>query len=89
MSLKEIAAFKIAEQLAGSIDKSYFLEELKKEWTAHLSKEDWDIEEEVHKAWTRIQKTKARNFFKKVGITVEDIRKVLEEIKLRPRSTNR
>ena len=82
MNLKERMAFKMAEGMAGSIDKSYFLDALKIEWGNHLPKDsEIDIEKEVEEAWIRVELSQGFKFFKKVGVTKEDLRLILEEIK--------
>ena len=75
-------AFKMAEGMAGSINKSDFLDALKIEWGNHLPKDsEIDVDKEVEAAWIRIELSQGFKFFKKVGVTKEDLRVILEEIK--------
>lgn len=70
-----------AFKLAGSIDKEDFLRQLKNGWYPHVQK-DTPIEEEVSKALDRIANSGPfKRAFDMVGITEEDIRRVLTEIR--------
>lgn len=70
----------IAKQLAKQIPKEEFLAELKKAWSATISKNS-DTNEEVRKAYERIRKSGYEDVFKSANITESDIRQVIEEIK--------
>ncbi len=65
--------------LASNISKDNFLKQLKSQW-APLLKTD-DIDRGTNKAWERVQRSGPFLIaFNKVGITKEDIRKVITEI---------
>jgi hypothetical protein len=66
--------------IAKSVSKQAFLDQLKPAWKQNLHG-DFDIESELEKAKKRIKKSHQEKLFKTIGITDEDIRKVLQEIK--------
>lgn len=70
----------MAPLIAGRIKKNDFLSQLKEAWYPSVSK-NTDIEEEVKAAGQRIKAAGFEKVFKKVGVTDEDIRQVLTEIR--------
>jgi len=79
-NMKARFAVKAAERAAKKINKEDLLSQLKAQW-APLVKKDANLEIEVKKAWDRIESSGLfRKVFDIVGITEEDIRKVLSEI---------
>jgi NCAIR mutase (PurE)-related protein len=70
----------LARLTAGKIKKEDFLAQLKPQ-LAPFIKKDTDTEEEVKVQRTRIKKSGFESVFNQVGITDEDLRKVIEEIK--------
>lgn len=74
---------KTANSLAKEISKEDFLAELRVKWW-HLVKRTADTEEEIKKARLRIEGSKHfKGTFDIVGITDEDLRAVIEDIKAR------
>lgn len=70
---------KLAEKTAKLLSKEDFLNPLKEEWKKHISRNS-DVDDEVRKAWNRVKSSGYQSVFKVVGVTEEDIRKVVEEI---------
>jgi len=64
---------------ADTMDKEDFLGQLMEQWYP-LIKKDADVDEEVKKARKRINSNWFKNVFDKVGITDEDIKKVILDI---------
>lgn len=69
----------IEKRLAGRVSKKDFLEQLKLAWKGRVQTDD--IDRETDMAMERIAGSGYKEVFDKVGITREDIKKVLEEIK--------
>ena len=80
MGLKEIAAQKLAEGTAKFIGKNNFLQQLKPTWKEHLSK-DFNVDKETELAWGRVIGAKQVKLFSNAGVTKEDLRNLLQEIK--------
>lgn len=76
---KNRLAQKASVKLAGKIDKETFLTQLKEQWRP-LVKKDADIDSEVASARERINSSDFKEAFYKVGITDDDLRRVLAEI---------
>lgn len=72
-----------AANLAKTINKDDFLVQLKTAWRPLVAR-NTSIEEEVVAATTRIAGSSFREAFDAVGITDDDIRKILEEIREEP-----
>ena len=70
----------LARITASKIKKEDFLAQLKPQW-APLIKKTADTEEELRVARTRIRKSGFESVYKIVGVTDDDLRKVIEEIK--------
>ena len=70
----------MAKFLAKKISKEDFLEELKDAWSEVVNKNS-DVERELKKAQERIKKSGYEDVFKTVGITEDDLRKVITDIK--------
>jgi hypothetical protein len=77
---QEKMSISLAKQLAKQIGKEAFLKELKDNWkpVLDLSKSTDDI---VDSSWGRIKQMKFESVFAVVGVTKEDIRKMIEELK--------
>ena len=74
-------AGKQAAKLASKIDKGDFLAQLKEVWRPHVRR-DSDIEEGVKQAMFRIDNSEDfKVAFTKIGVTEEDVRTILTEIK--------
>ena len=72
---------KISEKAAKAIpSKDLFLEPLKAVWPMYLPKGGIDIDRELALAKARIRKERMGPIFESVGVTDEDLRKVLESI---------
>lgn len=69
----------IGTRFAGKVNKKDFLEQLKLAWKGRVQTND--IDRETDGAMERIRKSGMQKFFDKVGITREDIKKVLKEIR--------
>lgn len=70
----------IARQVAKKVSKEDFLSQLKEAWWPTIGKNS-DTESEVEIALHRVKKSGYEDVFKTVGITREDIKQVIEEIK--------
>lgn len=70
----------IAKQVAKKVPKEDFLSQLKAAWAPTIGKNS-NTESEVETALDRIKKSGYEDVFKTVGITREDIKQVIEEIK--------
>ena len=69
------------EKVAPKVDKQSMLDQLESSWRVRL-KGDFDIEDELIKARNRIDSSGSFKLaFDKVGVTDEDIRKILTNIK--------
>jgi len=74
-------AGKQAARLAKNIDKEDFLAQLKEAWRPYVRR-DSDIEEDVKQAMFRIDNSEDfKVAFTKIGVTEEDVRTILTEIK--------
>lgn len=77
---KEKIVSKTAGRLAENIDKEDFLLQLKENWRPYVKKSS-DIESELVKARERINKAGPFKItFDKVGVTDDNLRKILQEI---------
>lgn len=81
MSIKSKMALKMARKLAKNIDKEQFLSQLRLQWEPHLKGKAFDIDQELINAKERIKAEGFEEVFKIAGITDEDIKKVLGEIR--------
>lgn len=70
----------LAKQMAKQISKSDFLNQLKVTWYP-LIKINTDIEEDLVQTQKRIKKSGFKDVFVIVGVTGEDLKSVLKEIK--------
>jgi len=70
----------LIKQLAGRIDKTYLLGQLKAKWEPTLKGTNFDIDRKVDEVKKNIKKLGFGYALEVVGITDEDIKKVLEEI---------
>ena len=80
---REKLSASMTKRMARRIGKEAFLEQLKAEWAHSLpgNRRDSDVEEVVNGAMQRIQKAGPfKETFGTVGITREDLKKVLEEL---------
>jgi uncharacterized protein YecA (UPF0149 family) len=80
---REMVVQNQAKKLAKNIDKESFLRQLEVSWAPYIGK-DSDIEEEVRKARERMDKSSAKVAFDTVGITDDDLRKVIKVIQESP-----
>jgi hypothetical protein len=78
---KQKEATKFLGDMAGSVDKEYFLNQLREEWKGNLAGTNFNIEKQADKALKNIKMSGMKFVFDRVGITREDLIKVLEEIK--------
>lgn len=78
---KQREASKFLGDLAGSVDREYFLNQLREEWKANLSGTNFNIEKQADKSLKSIKMSGMKFVFDKVGITREDLIKILTEIK--------
>jgi len=79
--MAKLAGKGLAGKLAQNIDKEDFLKQLKEAWHQYVKKTT-PIEQELAAAMNRINRTNSsRKVFETVGITEDDIRTVLEEIR--------
>lgn len=78
--MKKLVVGKAAGRLARNISKEDFLAQLKEAWRPHVRK-NTPIEDEVKSAMQRIQGSVFASAFKTVGVTEDDIRTLLEEIR--------
>lgn len=78
---KQKEAAKFLGDLAGSVDKEYFLNQLREEWKANLTGTNFNIEKQADKALKNIRMSGMKFVFDKVGIVRDDLIKILEEIK--------
>lgn len=69
----------LLKRAAKKINKEDFLEQLKKEWLQYLEP-NIDADEYIDKIWNKIQRSPYKSIFETVGVTKEDIRRVLTEI---------
>ncbi len=69
-----------SKKLVGSIKKEDFLEQLENAWIPFVKK-DANVEEEVIKARERIDKSAFKDAFRVIGITDEDLRQIINNIK--------
>ncbi len=72
-------AQKASVRLAGSIDKETFLKQLKEQWRPYVKKGS-DIDDEVTRARVRINSSDFKEAFDKVGVTDDDLKRVLKEL---------
>ena len=79
MGIKNKLAQKVSVGLAGKVGKEGFLKQLKEQWKPYMKK-GANIEDEVAKARERISKSDFREAFDEVGVTDEDLRRILGEI---------
>ena len=78
---KQKEATKFLGDMAGSVDKEYFLNQLREEWKGNLAGTNFNPEKQADKSLKNIKMSGMKFVFDKVGITREDLIKVLEEIK--------
>lgn len=78
---KQKEATKFLGDMAGSVDKEYFLNQLREEWKGNLSGTPFNVEKQADKALKNIKMSGMKFVFDKVGITRDDLIKVLEGIK--------
>jgi hypothetical protein len=78
---KQKEATKFLGDMAGSVDKEYFLNQLKEEWKGNLLGTNFNVEKQADKSLKSIKMSGMKFVFDRVGITREDLIKVLEEIK--------
>ncbi len=72
---------KSAAKLSKNIDKDDFLAQLEEAWRPYV-KRDSDIEQELKNARERINGAKQfKSAFESIGVTDDDLRKVLQNIK--------
>lgn len=71
---------KSAGRLAKNINKEDFLSQLKEAWRPYVKK-NTPIEDELAAATERIEKSGFKKAFDTVGVTEDDIRTLLEEIR--------
>ena len=69
-----------AVKLAKNVPKEQFLQQLKDAWYPHVKKHT-PIEDELAAATDRINSSPYRRAFETVGVTEDDIRTILEEIR--------
>lgn len=69
-----------ASKLAKNVSKEDFLQQLKDAWRSRVKKHT-PIEDELAAAMTRVRKSGFQSAFDTVGVTEDDIRTVLEEIR--------
>ena len=69
-----------AAKLATNIPKEQFLEQLKEAWRSYVKKHT-TIEDELAAAQDRIASSPFKKAFETVGVTEDDIRTILEEIR--------
>jgi preprotein translocase subunit SecA len=72
-----------ATSMAKNIDKDDFLRQLKTAWAPHVNRDN-SLEQEVLAAKARIEESPFKGAFNVVGVTDEDIRSILEEIRNEP-----
>lgn len=77
--LRKIAE-KSASKLATNVSKEDFLRQLKDAWRGCVKK-NTSIEDELAAAMDRIEKSGFKSAFDTVGVTEDDIRTILEEIR--------
>ena len=78
---KQKEATKFLGDMAGSVDKEYFLNQLREEWKGNLAGTNFNAEKQADKSLKNIKMSGMKFVFDRVGITREDLIKVLEEIK--------
>jgi hypothetical protein len=78
---KQKEATKFLGDMAGSVDKEYFLNQLREEWKGNLLGTNFNVEKQADKSLKSIKMSGMKFVFDRVGITREDLIKVLEEIK--------
>lgn len=78
---KQREATKFLGDMAGSVDKEYFLNQLREEWKGNLAGTNFNAEKQADRSLKNIKMSGMKFVFDKVGITREDLIKVLEEIK--------
>lgn len=78
---KQREATKFLGDMAGSVDKEYFLNQLREEWKGNLAGTNFNTEKQADRSLKNIKMSGMKFVFDKVGITREDLIKVLEEIK--------
>jgi len=69
-----------AAELAKGVPKEQFLRQLKDAWRPYVKKQT-PIEDELAAATDRISSSAFKNAFAAVGVTDEDVRTILEEIR--------
>ena len=69
-----------ALKLSDNIDKETFMGQLFEAWYSHI-KPNEDIEVSVMKAWERVDQSGFRPVFDRVGVTEEDLRQMVIEIR--------
>lgn len=72
---------KASMKVAGHIDKEDFLKQLKSAWKSELKHKHINVDHEAKGAMTRINESDASKVFLKVGVTEDDVRRLLSEIK--------
>jgi len=70
----------IAKQVAKHMPKEEFLDQLRESWSQVITKNS-DTDEEIKKSLSRIEKSGYGVVFKAAGITEDDLRQVIEDIK--------
>lgn len=69
---------RLLKRLAKQVDKEEFLKQLKEQWRPLLKSTDVGVE--GAKAYARIRQSKLKDVFDIVGVTQEDIKKVVQEL---------
>jgi len=70
----------LARILARKIPREDFLRDLKEAWTPIVSK-NANTDAEVRRSWERVRESGYESVFKTVGVTDDDLRLIIEEIK--------